>query len=41
VKITNSGRGGTCSNWGVQALQKKVVELKPDAGFFELAVEER
>ena len=38
VKLTNSGSPGKYSNWGVQNLQRRVIDLKPDAVFIEFAM---
>jgi lysophospholipase L1-like esterase len=38
VKITNSGGGGCNSAWGVEKLQSRVIDLKPDAVFVEFAI---
>lgn len=38
VKVTNSGSPGKHSHWGVQNLQKRVIDLEPDVVLIEFAI---
>jgi len=36
--VTNSGQGGMWSKWGVDNLEKRVIQSKPDTVFIEFAI---